>query len=95
MLRYSNGGQSGGLDSGYPKLIQTEWTGVPDQFATEIGGIVILPGDNEIYMFKGKNYIRINYDNGSLKEECKSLTMKKYSSFFFFKQFFFVIAGRV
>jgi len=80
VYRYT-GGQEEGLDSGYPKPIQEEWSGVTDEFKADgyIGGIVRKPTGNVMWIFQSRQgatgsarnikYLEINYATGQLIEE--------------------------
>jgi len=78
VYRYSQG-QENGLDSGYPKPIQEEWSGVTDEFVNSgIGGIVRKPAGSIMYMYLGRDssagtrnikFLEINYGTGQLIQE--------------------------
>jgi hemopexin len=47
-----------GVDAGYPKLIADSWPGLPAAFQAGIDAALMRKDTNQIYFFKGNQYIR-------------------------------------
>jgi len=60
-VRYSPGFS---LDADYPKPIEGNWPGFPEDFADGIDAVVWSEKNQRIYFFKGSQYIRVNPNNG-------------------------------
>jgi hypothetical protein len=51
---------SAGADPGYPKTIEDNWHGLPDNFKRGIDAAVWRDDNEKLYMFKGDQYVRFS-----------------------------------
>ncbi len=51
------------VEAGYPKNIAGNWPGLPASFATKIDAAMWNDHNNKVYMFKNKQYVRIDPNN--------------------------------
>jgi hypothetical protein len=47
-----------GVDAGYPKPLDPNWGGLPDDFQQGIDAALWRDSNDSVYLFKGKNYVR-------------------------------------